>query len=187
MIQLDEQEQLVVKELIKNPRLSDNQISKLTKVPVMTVNRKRKSLEERNLLSYFCYLDTSRYGTDSMPARQLYMIKLKIGITKKELIEKIVESNVLLKFSIYEGFIGEKDGQLVFSLVLEGSRGNEIMEIFNGEIVPILYEKFGKDCIDETFVVRLTTNVIILKNYIPLKNMEKAVLKANWPSEYIHL
>ena len=187
MIQLDDQEQLIVKELIRNPRLSDNQIGKLTKVPVMTVNRKRKSLEERGLLNYYCYLDTSKYGLDSSPARQLYMIKLRIGITKKEFIDKLIEPNLLLKFKIFESFIGEKDGQLVFSLILEGSRGNETMEIFNGEIVPILQEKFGKDCIDETFVIRVTSNIVILKNYIPLKNIERGFIKENWPKEYIFL
>lgn len=187
MIQLDEQEQLIVKELIRNPRLSDNQISKITKVPVMTVNRKRKSLEERGFLNYYCYLDTSKYGLDTMPARQLYMIKLRIGITKKEFIDKIIGPNLLLKFKIYESFIGEKDGQLVFSLILEGSRGNETMEIFNGEIVPILQEKFGKDCIDETFVIRVTSSIIILKNYMPLKNIEKGFIKENWPKEYIKI
>jgi len=187
MIQLDDQEQLIVKELIRNPRLSDNQIGKLTKVPVMTVNRKRKSLEERGLLNYYCYLDTSKYGLDSSPARQLYMIKLRIGITKKEFIDKLIEPNLLLKFKIFESFIGEKDGQLVFSLILEGSRGNETMEIFNGEIVPILQEKFGKDCIDETFVIRVTSNIVTLKNYIPLKNIERGFIKENWPKEYIFL
>ena len=187
MIQLDEQQQLIVKELIKNPRLSDNQISKKTQVPVMTVNRKRKILEGRGLLNYYCYLDTSKYGLDTSPARQLYLIKLRIGMTKKEFIDKLIEPNLLLKFKIFESFIGEKDGQLVFSLILEGSRGHETMEIFNGEIVPILQEKFGKDCIDETFVIRVTSNITILKNYMPLKNIEKGFIKENWPIEYINI
>ena len=45
MRQLDEQEKSIVKALIRDPRLSDNQISKVTKVPVMSVNRKRKKLD----------------------------------------------------------------------------------------------------------------------------------------------
>ena len=60
MRQLDEQERRIVRELIKDPRISDNQIAKNTRVPVMTVNRKRKLLEEKGLLNYYCYLDTSR-------------------------------------------------------------------------------------------------------------------------------
>ena len=54
MIKLDEKEQKIVKELIKNPRISDTQIAKNTNIPVMTINRKRKAylgqLEARSLL-----------------------------------------------------------------------------------------------------------------------------------------
>ena len=39
---IDEQEKLIIKALIRNPRSSDNQISKTTKVPVRTVYRKEK-------------------------------------------------------------------------------------------------------------------------------------------------
>ena len=53
-IKLDEQEQKIIKELIRDPRISDNQIGRNTKIPVKTVNRKRKNLEQRNIISYFC-------------------------------------------------------------------------------------------------------------------------------------
>ena len=94
MRQLDEQEKSIVKALIRDPRLSDNQVSKLTKVPVMSVNRKRKKLEEE-VLFYYTSLDTSRYGLDVLPARQLYILTLKIGITKALFVEKILHEPLL--------------------------------------------------------------------------------------------
>ena len=42
---LDEQERMIVRALVRDPRLSDNQIGKLTGVPTPTVRRKRKRLE----------------------------------------------------------------------------------------------------------------------------------------------
>ena len=51
-MELDEQEQLIIKALIKDPRMSDNNIGKLTKVPIRTVSRKRKKLEQENKIEY---------------------------------------------------------------------------------------------------------------------------------------
>jgi len=188
MKSLDEQERKIVKALIKNPRLSDNQVSKLTKVPVMSVNRKRKALENDNILNYFCYLDTSRYGLGILPARQLYIIKLKIGITKKSFID-ILKKDPLIRNSstsfIYESYVGEKDGHLVWAVVIEGGKGNEIVEIFNGEFVPMLKKNFGADSIIEVSTVRLTSQLKLLHNYMPLINMEKGRIKKEWLDDYI--
>ena len=187
---LDEQERKIIAELIKNPRLSDNKVAKLSKVPVMTVNRKRKILEKEGLLNYFCYLDTSRYGLNTLPARQLYLIRLKIGITKKEFIEKI-NSDSLTKTSntacMYESFVGEDDGNLIWMLILEGGKGKEIMEIFNGQIVPMIKKYFGEDSIEETKTVRLTTQLRHLHNYMPLQNIENGIIKKEWPNEYLFI
>ncbi len=188
MRQLDEQEKKIVRELIKDPRISDNQIARNTRVPVMTVNRKRKLLEEKGLLNYYCYLDTSRYGLEILPARQLYIIKFKIGITKKEFIDKLLsEAEMKTFFTIHEleSFVGEKDGQVIYSVVIEGGKGNEIVEIFNGKIVPMMYKLFGKDSITETFTFRLTTQLRLMHNYMPLLNIEEGKIKKTWPNEFI--
>ena len=50
---LDNQEIKIVKALIRNPRISDNQIGLRTGVPIRTVNRKRKKMEEKGLLKYY--------------------------------------------------------------------------------------------------------------------------------------
>jgi len=190
MRHLDEQERAIVAELIKNPRLSDNQVAKLSRVPVMTVNRKRKILEKEGLLNYFCYLDTSRYGLNTLPARQLYFIRLKIGLTKREFVEKVI-NDVKIKNSnnlpIYDSFIGEDNGNLIWVLTLEGGKGNEIMELFNGKIVPMLKEHFGDDCIEETKAIRITTQLKYLHNYLPLANIKDGRIKEDWPKEYLFI
>ena len=188
MRQLDKQEWLLVRELIKNPRISDNQISKNTKVPVMTVNRKRKQLEDESILHYYCYVDTSRYGLGIMPARQLYVIKFKIGITKKEFIDKLMsEPEMKTFYTIHEleSFVGEKDGQLVYCVIIEGNKNHEIVEIFNGKIVQMMFRIFGNDCINEVYTVRLTTQLRTLHNYLSLLNVEKGKIKHDYPDEYI--
>ena len=78
MKELDDFERKVVKELIRNPRISDNQIAKNVKMPVMTVNRKRKGLEEEGYLRYFTSLDTGEHGTGKFRAKQIYCVKFKI-------------------------------------------------------------------------------------------------------------
>ena len=89
MIQIDEQEAKIISELVKNPRVSDNQISKNTKIPVMTANRKRKKLEEKGLIRYFTTINTDDDGAEGLLAKELYIIKFKIGLTQKEFLSKI--------------------------------------------------------------------------------------------------
>ena len=52
-MEFDEQKKLIIKALIKDPRMSDNNIGKLTKVPIRTVSRKRKKLGQNNEISYY--------------------------------------------------------------------------------------------------------------------------------------
>lgn len=188
MRQLDEQERNIVRALIRDPRLSDNQVSKLTRVPVMSVNRKRKLLEKEGLLNYYCYLDTSRYGLNVLPARQLYTVKLKVGITKEKFIEVMRKEPLtknLFTQHIFESFVGEKDGSLAWIFVIEGGKGNEIVEIFNGQIVTMLKTHFGEDSIVEVNAVRLTTQFRLLHNYMPLMNIENGKIKKQWLDDFI--
>lgn len=185
---LDKQEKKIVRELIKNPRASDNQIGKTTGVPIMTVNRKRKKLEEQGLLSYFAYLDTTRYGTKSLPARQLYVIKFKIGITKKMFMETAMttpEAKKEFAIPIFESLLGEKDGQLIWTAIIEGGEGREIVEFFNGKLVPFFKKHFGEDCIVENFAFRLTSHLRLLHNYMPTVNMSNGKLSKDWLDEDI--
>src|SRR6266436_3671440 len=86
---LDDQEKMIVKALIRDPRLSDNQVGKLTGVPTPTVRRKRKKLEEEGLLNYYAALDMQESGTHTFGSRHLYIIKFRIGITLKQILDEI--------------------------------------------------------------------------------------------------
>ena len=63
MKELDEQERLILRHLIRDPRESDNGIGEATGVNVRTVGRKRQRLEQAGILSYFAHLDLSSRGT----------------------------------------------------------------------------------------------------------------------------
>src|SRR3989338_5073075 len=96
---LDKQEKLIVRELIRDPRISDNQIAHITQVPLKTVNRKRKSLEDGNILAYYTYLDTTMHGTGAFSARHLYLISLKSGITRQRALT-IMQQDTPFLFSL---------------------------------------------------------------------------------------
>lgn len=88
---IDEQEKLIIKALIRNPRSSDNQISKTTKVPVRTVYRKRKKLEEEGIIHYYLNINLDKSGIGKINARHLYLIKFKLGLSYTQLIKEINE------------------------------------------------------------------------------------------------
>ena len=89
MRELDEQERLIVRHLIRDPRESDNGIGEATGVNVRTVGRKRQKLEQAGILSYFTHLDLSTRGTGQFGARHLYISQFKIGVTYKQVLEDI--------------------------------------------------------------------------------------------------
>ena len=188
MRKLDEQEIKIIKELIRNPRTSDNQISKKTKVPVMSVNRKRKRLEEEGILNYHTVVSRGDPKKKSFRARQLYTIQFKIGVTQEMYIEalrndkQVKEENAKHHVNSY---LGEKDGHLTLIVMLEAENHDKLLAVFNGKIIPNIKKRFGEDCIKKIYTVRLYRPVRVHNNYLPLFNMEKGVIRENWPDEYI--
>lgn len=190
MVQLDRQEELIVRELIKNPRISDNQISKNVNIPTMTVNRKRKKLEERGLLRYYTSLDTGVNGTGMFEAKQLYMVKLKIGITRDQYIESLEADKRFRQFNadfISQSLIGEKDGHLALIMVVDAKTESDLTDEFNGKIIPYMKEKLGEDCIVDVITCKITHQQRIHHNYLPFFNMEKGVIKKDWPDSWLFI
>ncbi len=188
--ELEDTERTIIRELIKNPRVSDNQIAKNTKVPVMTVNRKRKHLESEGLLRYFTSVDTGEHGTGKYKAKQLYIIKFKLGITRKQFIDEVENDRTTLRFSacyISLSYLGEKDGHLTYMCIMDAETESKLMDEFNGKLIPQLKSKFGDDCVREIITMRITNTLRRHHNYIPSVNMEKGVIKKDWPSEYLFI
>jgi len=186
-VEIDQQEHLIIRELIKNPRISDNQISKNTNVPVKTVNRKRKILEKKGLLYYFTYLNNGPHGTDSFTAKQQYIITFKLGITRKQIIEAMKKESptkIELKH-IAECSLGERDGHAIVAMTIESRLISDIIEIFNAEIAPKFKRLFGEDVVIKTDVLTLNVPLIMLHNYMPLTNIYNGKIKEDWPDELI--
>lgn len=188
MRELNDAERKIVRELIRNSRISDNKIAKKTNISVMTVNRRRKALEKEGLLRYFTSLDTGEHGTGKYEARQVYMIKFKIGITRGQFIKEIEEDKSLFSFSscyISLSYLGEKDGHLAYIMILDAETESRLMDEFNGRFVPALKDKFGENGIKEIITMRVTNTLRRHHNYLPMLNMENGIMKKDWPDEYI--
>jgi len=185
---LDDQEKMIVKALVRDPRLSDNQIGKLTGVPTPTVRRKRRKLEEEGLLTYFAALDMQESGTGTFGARHLYIIKFRIGITLKQIVDEIKsEPNVRTIFTdlIYESHMAEIEGRIALVMIIEGKNDADIVENVQGKIVPSLRKNHGPDSIEEISTIRLLGPIRVFHNYVPLVNMRSGVLSADWPKDAI--
>lgn len=185
---LDINDLLIVRELIRNPRVSDNRISRRTGIPVRTVNRKRKRMEELELISYYTQLDMGANGTGRFPSRHLYLITFKLGITQETLIREIHEErNVRTVFTelIYESHIAEIDGHTALVMIIEGRTDDEINAGFNSRIVPSLQKNHGRDSIVNVSTIRLGPSIRLFHNYIPMVNMKKGFLKDSWRNEAI--
>lgn len=190
MRQLDEQERLIVRQLIRDPRESDNGIGEATGVNVRTVGRKRQKLEQAGVLSYFTHLDLSANGTRQFSARHLYIIQFRIGVTYRQLLEDIErEPSVRSVFTeiIFESHIAEIDGKLAMLLFIDGASDTDIVQTVQEKLIPSLLKNHGADSIEEVQTVRVLAPVRVMRNYVLPVNMEEGYLRKNWPDECIYV
>ena len=183
-MELDEQEQLIIKALIKDPRMSDNNIGKLTKVPIRTVSRKRKKLEQENKIEYYVAVNHK----DKI--RHLYIVKFKMGITKSKLMEEIKrEPKIKSIFTemIHQSIFAEIDGHVAILMMVEGSSDTEISENFNGKILPAMLKNHGQDSIVEISTIRLSDSIRFFHNYLPLINIKHGKIMHDWPLDSIYV
>ncbi len=186
--QLDTQEVSIVRELIRNPRASDNEISRKAGIPVMTVNRKRKKLEDERLLRYYVSIDKGEFGLHIFDAKELYVIKMKMGITRQQymdIFEEDAKWRMLNSRFISQTYLGEKDGHLALVIILDAPTEDQLVEEFNGRIVPFINEKFGNDAIVSVETVSLDKLVRIHHNYLPAINMEHGRIKREWADSLV--
>jgi DNA-binding Lrp family transcriptional regulator len=190
MRELDEQERLIVRHLIRDPRESDNGIGEATGVNVRTVGRKRQKLEQAGMLSYFTHLDLSARGTGQFSARHLYIIQFRIGITYKQVLEDIQREpfvrSVFTKI-IFESHIAEIDGKLAMLLFIDGASDTDIVQTMQEELIPSLLKNHGADSIEDVQTIRVLAPVRVLRNYVVPVNMEAGYIKKDWPDDGIYV
>ena len=127
-------------------------------------------------------------GTGRFGARQLHVIKFKLGITREQIIKEIKEEKrVKLSYGkyIYESHIAEIEGHVALVMIIEGDTDADIVENFNKEIIPSLMKNHGKNSIQEVLTIRLSDPIRIFHNYLPMVNMENGFIKKDWPDELI--
>jgi len=186
---LDQQEKAIVRQLIRDPRESDNGIGETTGVNVRTVSRKRLRLEQEGILSYYTNVDLCSDGAKQFNARHLYIIKFRVGITYTQLIDEVRQSGDQMVFaeSIFESHIAEIDGKVALLLFVDGDSDLDIVRRIHEELIPILLKNHGNDSIEAVSTLRLLAPVRIMRNYQPLVNMNGGYLRPDWPSEAIYV
>jgi len=190
MYTLDGQESAIIKALVKNPRASDNRIGAETGIPVRTVNRKRKKLEESGILSYMTRINMLPSGTGHFQVQHLFIIQFRLGITYSQIVREIQdEPNVITIFTelIFESYISEIDGHIALVMVVEGESEADIVERFQAYIIPSLQKNHGKDSIEKVSTIRLLQPIRLMKNYLPTVNMKAGFLKKEWRNDSIYV
>ncbi|MCF7860756.1 AsnC family protein [Candidatus Woesearchaeota archaeon] len=180
---LDRQEVLILKALIRDPRMSDNKVGRLTGVPIRTVSRKRQKMESEGVLKYYVSYCSTHH------AKHLYTIKFKLGVTKQKLKMEIMDEpqiKTLFTESIYSSRFAEIDGHTAILMIVKGRTDNEIAESFNGNILPNMVKNHG-DCIQEISTIRLSEPIRKFHNYLSFINMENGKIKPDWLLDNIYV
>jgi len=177
-MKLEKFDRTIIRELIRNPRLSDNQIANKTNISVKTVSRRRNALEKRGVLTYLCRVDHSETGIGDFQAMELYAIKLKQGIFRKQFLDIYQSSKMFdsIKKHISFKWLGERDGHLIIFLIIESRLNSDIIEIYNTEIVTKLNYHFGPDAIAGAKSFPLSKALSAFHNYEYLFNIKNSRL-----------
>jgi DNA-binding Lrp family transcriptional regulator len=187
---LDEQERKIVRQLIRDPRQSDNAIGEKTGVNTRTVSRKRSKLERDGVLSYYTDINLSQNGLGQYSTRHLYTIKFRIGITYTQLLEDIQrEPSVRSVFTevIFESHIAEIDGKLAMLLFIDGTSDLDIVQTMQEKVIPSLRRNHGEDSIEEISTIRILSPVRTMRNYVLPVNVNEGTLRPDWPDDAIYV
>ncbi len=190
MKDLDDQERLIARALIRDPRESDNGIGELTGVNVRTVSRKRQRLEQEGVLSYFTHVDLTGSGTGQYNTRHLYIIKFCIGMTLRKIQEDVAREpfvRSLFTEFIFESQIAEIDGKIALLLYIDGESDTDIVTTVQEKLIPSLLKNHGEHSIEEVSTMRILAPVRVLRNYVSKVNMKDGYLRKDWPNEAIYV
>ena len=190
MRELDEQERLIIRQLIRDPRESDNGIGEATGVNVRTVGRKRQRLEEEGILSYHTQVNLAEGGTGQFTARHVYTIKFRLGVTVRQIEEDIRrEPYVRSVFTemLFESHIAEIDGHVAMVLFIDGVSDAGIVQTVQEKLIPSLLRNHGEGSISEVSTIRLLKPVRVMRNYLPSVNMHDGYIRKDWPDEAIYV
>jgi DNA-binding Lrp family transcriptional regulator len=188
--ELDDQERLILRALVRDPRQSDNSIAESCRVNVRTVSRKRQRLEREGIVSYYANVDLSASGTGQCKTRHLYTIKFRIGVTYRQLLEDIQkEPAVRSVFTevLFESHIAEIDGKLAMLLFIDGESDLDIVQTVQEKLIPSLLRNHGADSIEEVSTVRILSPVRAMRNYVLPVNMHEGFIRADWPDDAIYV
>ena len=126
----------------------------------------------------------------SINTRHLYIIKFRIGVTYRQLVEDIQkEEFVRSVFTeiIFESHIAEIDGKLAMLLFIDGASDTDIVQTVQERLIPSLRRNHGEDSIEEVSTVRILAPVRMMRNYILPVNMEDGYIRKDWPDDAIYV
>jgi len=190
MRDLDDQERLIIRELIRDPRESDNGIGEATGVNVRTVGRKRQRLEQDGILSYHTQVDLTENGTGQFTARHAYVIKFRLGVTVKQVEDDIRREPFVRSIfteMLFESHIAEIDGKVAMLLFIDGASDADIVHRVQEKLIPSLLRNHGEGSIVEVSTMRLLKPVRVMRNYLPFVNMQDGYIRKDWPDEAIYV
>lgn len=181
---LQEKDKLILSELVRNPRATDKAISQKTNIPIKTVNRRRKSLEEKNVITYMASVNNFTTGTQVFNAISTFTFYFNYGITRDALFKIISShtfaSNNAVKKHIFVDEVGEKDGRAVYSCFLVSRVQSDMIEILNAEILPLFDVELGHNPIFKIDEIKVYSMNKIFHNYFLNGNIENGRIKESF-------
>ena len=177
-----------MRQLIRDPRESDNGVGEATGVNVRTVGRKRLRMEQSGILSYFAHVDLTATGTGEFNTRHLYILKFRIGVSHQRLLDDIKREpfgRSIFTEVIFESHIAEIDGKIALLLFIDGASDIDIVKTVQEKLIPSLEQNHGAGSIEEVSTVRILSPVRTMRNYILPVNIEDGYIRKDWPDDAI--
>lgn len=166
---IDVKNEQIIRELVKDSRVSDVVIAQKTNIPVATVQKRRQSLEDKRIISTMTYVNHYVDGPQKTGGKALVILHLAKGISKVTFLHAFgnMERDKSEWFSrhVSSSSYGEQDGQVVWTLVVESRIQQDIVEILNADVYPMLKQYLGANALDSWKHIPLVGHLRLLHNY----------------------
>jgi DNA-binding Lrp family transcriptional regulator len=186
---MDETGAKILREIVRNPKISNMNIARNTGLTLNSVTLKRTKMEHDGLIQYFARVNQHEDGTKRFLSKHLYTVRLKLGHSANELFDRMLQSGVNHKPSyiehISDSYLAEVEGHASIIMVLEGRDDEEIAQFFNSSVLADLTSQGGADIVHDVKTLRVTHRIRIFHNYLPHENMQEGKIKKEWEDDLI--
>lgn len=164
---MDKKDKKIITELVRNPKITNLEIEKITGIPEKTISRRRQKISQ-DFTNLYLEVNNTNDGTKLFQGTACYTITFQNHITRKQLLDKIENGELFQKVPqkhLKHAFLADSIDKIQLMIVIETFNHNELIEILNADIIPVIKQHLGEFAIQSVSKKDNFKPLILFNNY----------------------